>query len=140
MFASAVAELNRAASDGASQRDHWEAAARAGDEAAIAKLTMPEYPECADYLWRWALELHGRSGVGMSGLVPLTYETVAAWAKLRGVWPTPAEVTALLAIDGALSLGPEKKGEATAVAAEPKPQRPWPTRKPGVVPVFVKDD
>ena len=141
MLASHVAELNRAAPDGTPQRDHWEASARGGNEAAIARLTPPEYPDCVEYLWRWVLELHGRSGIGMSGLAPLTYEAIAAWAALRGVRPTPAEVGALLAIDTALSASSsaERGAEATAADEEVKPQRPWPKRKPGVVPVFVKE-
>jgi len=142
MLASHVAELNRAAPDGTPQRDHWEASARGGNEAAIARLTPPEYPDCVEYLWRWALELHGRSGIGMSGLAPLTYEAIAAWAVLRNVRLTPSEVAALLAIDTALSASSveKKKTEATAADAEPPPQREWPKRKPGVVPVFVKDE
>lgn len=142
MLASHVAELNRAAPDGTPQRDHWEAAACAGGAGAavaLERLTPPEYPECVEYLWRWALELHGRSGVGMSGLAPLTYEAVAAWAALRGVRPTPAEVGALLAIDAALS-APAGPREASRAEGEPAPQRAWPTRKPGVEPVLVRED
>ncbi|MFH1603815.1 MAG: hypothetical protein ABIH03_07905 [Pseudomonadota bacterium] len=137
MYASHVAELGRLAVDGTPQRDHWEAAARAGNADAALKLTPPDYPDCVGYLWEWVLELHGRSGVTMAGLAPLTYETVAAWAKLRGVRPTPEEVAALLVLDAELCAGsaPERK----KAQEEPKAQRPWPTRKPGVTPVFVKD-
>lgn len=141
MFASHVVELNRAAPDGSKQRDHWEAGAAAGNADALAKLTAPEYADCVDYLWKWALELHGRSGVGMSGLAPLTYEAIMAWAALRGVQPTPSEVKALIDITDALNAGSgERKSETTAAAAEPAPQRPWPERKPGVVPVLVRED
>ena len=141
MFASHVVELNRAAPDGSKQRDHWEAGAAVGNVDALAKLTAPEYPDCVDYLWKWALELHGRSGVGMSGLAPLTYEAIKAWAVLRGMRLTPSEVKALIDIDTALCAGAgEKKTEAAAADTAPAPQRAWPTRKPGVEPVLVRED
>ena len=141
MFASHVVELNRVAPDGSKQRDHWEAGAVAGNADALAKLTAPEYPDCVDYLWKWALELHGRSGVSMSGLAPLTYEAITAWAVLRKVWLTPSEVKALIDIDTALCAGAgEKKAEVAAADAEPTPQRAWPTRKPGVEPVLVRSE
>ena len=141
MFASHVVELNRAGPDGSPQRAHWEEGARVGNAAALAHLTPPEYPDCMQYLWDWALELHGRSGVGMGGLAPLTYEAIMAWAVLRRVRLTPAEVAALITIDTVLCSGSgEKKPEATAATEEPAPQRAWPERKPGVVPVLVRED
>lgn len=138
MFASHVVELSRPTKDGATQRDHWEAAARGGSEAALARLTAPEYPDCVQYLWDWVMELHGRSGVGMSGPAPLSYEAIEAWSRLRGTSPTAQEVLALISLDRALMAGgeAEKKSEPEA---EPPEQRKWPTRKPGVEPVFIKD-
>jgi len=61
------------------------------------------------YLWEWVRALHGRSGVGPAGLAPLSYETVAAWARLSGERPRPFEVEALMDLDAVLlSPGPEK--------------------------------
>ena len=56
-------------------------------------------PEALEYLSDWLTELHGRSGVGMGGVVPLTYDTVYHWAVLTGRWPRPYEVAALLTLD-----------------------------------------
>jgi len=133
-----MAELNHRQPDGTTQGDHWEEDARSGSGAAIERLTPPDFPDCVNYLWSWAMELHGRSGVGMSGLVPLTYEAILAWSALRGIRPTPSEVHALIAIDSALlSGGSEKKSNTTEAGSEPEPQPSWPERKPGVVPQFV---
>lgn len=38
----------------------------------------------------------------MSGIIPLTYSTIADWAQLTGVRPTPGEIEALLVLDGVL--------------------------------------
>ena len=133
-----MAELNHRLPDGTTQGDHWEEDARSGSGAAIKRLTPPEFPDAVSYLWLWAMELHGRSGIGMSGLAPLTYEAIIAWSKLRSVLPTPSEVAALIAIDSALlSGGTEKKSNTTEAGSEPEPQPSWPERKPGVVPQFV---
>lgn len=141
MFASHVVELNRAASDGARQQDHWEAAARTGSAAAIEHLTAPDYPDCVQYLWTWVIELHGHSGVGMNGLAPLTYESIMSWAVLKGVQPTPYEVEALLSLDATLRAGKEEKTDETPEPGEgPNEASRWPKRKPGVVPRFVKEE
>ena len=96
--------------EGASNRAHWEAAARKGNEDAIRKLHGPEFPESLDYLWNWALQLYGRSGMSMAGLLPLSYTTIAAWAELTEQWPTPREVRALIQLDGEMiaTTRPEK--------------------------------
>jgi hypothetical protein len=140
VFASHVVELNRAASDGVRQQDHWEAAAARGNEAAIERLTPPDYPDCVQYLWGWAIELHGRSGVGMNGLAPLTYEAIMSWAVLKSKRPTPFEVDALMILDATLRTASGKDKEETRQESdEPLEERPWPTRKPGVEPQFVKE-
>jgi len=96
------AEMRRKAGDGAEARAHLEASARKGNPDAIAKLSGPGFPEEMEYLWRWALELHGRSGAGMAGAAPLAFSTVMDWARLTGNDPDPLEVEALIAVDAAL--------------------------------------
>lgn len=56
-------------------------------------------PEALGYLHEWLLELFGRSGVSMDGLAPLTYSTIADWARLTDRRPQPHEVKALLHLD-----------------------------------------
>jgi hypothetical protein len=70
---------------------------------AIAMLEVPECPESLEYLKRWLYALHGRSGEGMNGAVRLTYTTIVDWARLMDVWPTSAEVDALMMLDALLS-------------------------------------
>ena len=104
------AGMRRKADDGAEARAHLEASARRGNPDAIAALNGPEFPEDMEYLWQWALEMHGRSGVGMAGLAPLGFSTIADWCVLTGTTLDPLEVEGLLAVDAALlSAGRESK-------------------------------
>jgi hypothetical protein len=96
--------------DGSTRRAHLEAAARRGHPAAVAALEGPECPDAVSYLRDWLHELHGRSGVGMSGLAPLTYGAIADWARLTGRRPHPYEVRALLTLD-AVMLFPDAGAE-----------------------------
>lgn len=51
----------------------------------------------------WAYELVGRSGAGASGMAPLMYQTIEAWARLTGRdLPEPEEVHALVRLDAAI--------------------------------------
>lgn len=68
---------------------------------------MPPYPRGIAYLYEWARELHGRSGVGMSGLLPLTYATVFHWSQLTKQSPAPHEVLALFELDALMLHPPE---------------------------------
>lgn len=120
------AEANRHV-DGVPQWEYWQHAAQRGNPEAIARLQGPPYPEELDYLWRWAQDLHGRSGIGMAGIEPLTYSTIHSWAELTDQWPEPHEVEALILLD-AVMRNPERPPERKQ-AAEPKPDAPWPDKK-----------
>ena len=69
---------------------------------------MPDYDQSVHYVREWLDALHGRSGVSMNGLSPLTYTTIRDWAALTGAHPTAAEVQALLRLDGILLHPPEE--------------------------------
>jgi hypothetical protein len=72
-------------------------------------LQGPEYPDALDYLLDWLYQVHGRSGIGMNGFAPLSYGTVADWARLRGHTPSSADVEGLMRLDAVLlSAGAEK--------------------------------
>ena len=45
------------------------------------------------------MALHGQSGVGVAGLLPLNYSTIFAWRDLEEIDIQPHEVQALLIID-----------------------------------------
>ena len=122
-YARHQAEGSKRADDGSTMREHWEHAAARGSVAARAKLEAPEFPEQLSYLWSWTLELHGRSGVSMAGLNPLTYQTLDAWARLTGRDPMPHEVEALILLDAALR--PEN-GPKTDTDEPPEPPA-WPS-------------
>lgn len=76
--------------------------ARKGNAHAAAALAEYEIPECVAYLWEWIQQLHGRSGAHMSGLNPVSYATIAAWAALSGEHPSSLEVLALMRLDAVL--------------------------------------
>lgn len=82
-----------------------------GNPEILASLQGPACPEELEYLLQWARELHGRSGVSLAGFVPLTYETIDAWSRLKQVPVTPAEVDALLLIDAVLLTPVEKPAD-----------------------------
>jgi hypothetical protein len=71
----------------------------------VAKLQGSEYPDCIEYMRDWLSELHGRSGVGMSGFNPLTYSTIAHWSRLTETRVESDEVRALILLD-AIMLNP----------------------------------
>jgi hypothetical protein len=121
-YARHYAEGSKRAPDGATMRDHWLAS---GSDVARAKLLAPEFPDELEYLWGWALELHGRSGVSMAGLNPLTFQTIEAWARLTGRSLLPQEVEGLILLDSALRPVEEKKPDPD----EPPVTPPWPTPK-----------
>lgn len=124
-------ELARKGPDGASQRATWELAAQRGNEDARRKLQGPEFPEHMAHIWEWTQELHGRSGMGMAGLAPLSYQTIQAWQALTGVHLSPLEVEALIAVDGAMlnaRLG-EEPGDTQKVATGPVTPA-WPRKGP----------
>jgi hypothetical protein len=113
--------------DGASQLDHWRYAAKRGNKTALAKLQAPPFPEALTYLWVWAMELVGKSGVSTVGINGLTYTTIAHWSELTDQKPTPREVSALMKLDAALR--DVNKPEPEQV--EPAEIEPWPEQKSG---------
>ena len=89
-------------------------------------MKAPEFPEELAYLWDWALELHGRSGVSMAGLNPLTFQTLEAWARLTDRCLLPHEVEGLILLDSALRPVEDKKPEEPE---EPEDIPAWPEPK-----------
>ena len=123
------AELSHRDDKGTEVRLHLEAAAARGNPDAIRKLEGPEFPENLAYLWAWVMELHGRSGVGMAGLAPLSYTTIRDWSELTDQYPDPDEVQGLMALDAVLRAGPS----ATVAKSEPEqvPRKAWPEKAHG---------
>lgn len=110
-------------------REIWEVAARRANPPpeAIEALDVPAFPDCVAYLWRWTIELVGRSGSGMAGAAPLSHEEIRAWAGLTGQHPTPREVGALMKLDRTMrGLGP---GSTEQKKKGPHVDPPWPGKK-----------
>jgi hypothetical protein len=79
------------------------------------------------YLWRWAIELYGRSGLGLGGVAPLSHRELRAWAENTGERPTRREVEALMRIDAALR-GAKVVGAEKREAPKPSQSAAWPKR------------
>lgn len=105
-----------------------ETAAKRGSPTALAELNKEvPYPEELEYLIGWVYALHGRSGVGMAGALPLTYATIEKWAVMMDVGELhPMEVMALIRMDTALLTDTETSTEDPVII--PKTQT-WPKRK-----------
>ena len=73
-----------------------------GIAAAIRELEGPPCPDTLEHLKVWAHELHGRSGVGMGGVAPVSHREIEAWARLTHRQPTALEVEALRVLDAVL--------------------------------------
>lgn len=74
-----------------------------------------------EYLLDWFRELEAFRDVGEMGLKPLA-PMIATWASLMDRCPTPLEVEALIALDGATRF-PESGEEPTETE---KPKRQFP--------------
>lgn len=94
--------LNRRREDGTRERDHWVVLAERGDRKAVARLEPPEVAPAFEYLRTWLYEVHGRSGVGMNGLAPLTWTTLRHWREETGTTVRPDEARALMRLDAIL--------------------------------------
>lgn len=105
-YLSSVVRDNKGNSLG-TNRENLEVAAKAGNPRAKKLLALPPLPDTVSYLWDWAMELHGKSGVSQVGFNPLTYETITHWAHWKGESPEPYEIEALFMLD-AILLNPPK--------------------------------
>jgi hypothetical protein len=113
-----------------SVRQDMERLAARGNARAQAALEGPEMPQEFRYLREWSDALFGRSGVGMSGVAPLSHGTVLAWSLTTGHRPTPAEVEALMLLDTVRRDPSIVKIESTDEKIEKVPAASrWPTRK-----------
>lgn len=57
------------------------------------------------------MELHGRSGVGMSGMNPLTWECLDAWARRTDTLVYPHEAKALMTLDAIMCFPGDPKDD-----------------------------
>lgn len=81
-----------------------------------------------EWLVGWAFRLVGRSGGGMEGLAPLSYQAVEAWARLMDVRLHPWEVDALMELDAAIRC-PDPPADEEQERPKPAEAPAWPTRK-----------
>lgn len=84
---------------------------RAGAQQIREMVAGPRLPKALAYLNDWLDELHGRSGVNMNGLNPLTWECLDAWQRMTCHVVYPHEARALIMLDAILCF-PPKEGES----------------------------
>lgn len=116
--------------DGTTLRAILTARAEKGDPSAFDRLQAPDYPDSLDYLLGWSHELYGRSGVGMDGFAPLTWEALDAWARRTHRNPSPEECRALMQLDSAYRVRDEATETVVTDEAETKVAvvKPWPAK------------
>ena len=112
-YARNEAMLNETDKDGFTTRTHMEGLAARGkaDASVLRDLAGPPFPDCLSYLWDWTQQVHGRSGFSQVGLQPLSYTTIADWARLKDVQPKPHEVEAMIVLDAILCSKPKPEDE-----------------------------
>lgn len=59
------------------------------NEQALVDLEGPPMPEIAGDVWPWWCDLHEHRGQGMSGILPLKYESIVSYFALRGIEFSP---------------------------------------------------
>lgn len=82
-------------------------AAERGSESARLALEGPECPASLLYLLGLAYAVHGRSGVGMSGLAPLSWTTLDAMCRLSALTLDAEDIDGLFVLDSVM-LNPTK--------------------------------
>lgn len=95
--------------DGATFRDHLQAAARQGNEP--EQLKPVECPDCILYLWEWFCGLSGARQMSEFGPGSLSYQEIMAWTNLTGKEIESWEVNALKMIDAVYLKQAYKKGK-----------------------------
>ncbi len=105
-------------SDGATRREHLEAAARQGIRS--ARLDGPELPDQLAYLWGYWREIH--AGRTQNGMAPARASNldILAWEQLTGIRLRRWEYRAVMAIGGAWLRVQSKEQERQRRLAEAK--------------------
>jgi hypothetical protein len=87
----------------------------------------PEFPEEIGYLIAWAYQLVGRSGIGFSGVAPLSFSQIKDWADLMDIGELhPLEIEALLLFDAAITYEQEPAGKEDSILPKQRPKWPSP--------------
>jgi hypothetical protein len=120
-------KLNTPEKDGTTLRAIYEEKARRGQK--VPELEGPLFPSDMQHIYGWNQELFGRSGLGMSGVAPLSYSAIADWSRLTGNNPDPDEVFALFRLDSVMRHPPEEKVEVKTEPDKPRELPAWPEKK-----------
>jgi hypothetical protein len=127
-YAAHEARMSTPDKDGVTLRDIQTERLRKNLPGAKEALEGPGVPQDMEYLYGFATELTGRSGVGMSGANPLSFTTIKDWQGLTGNRLDPDETYALLRLDAVMRHPPEEK--PTEVKPEAKEAvLAWPTKR-----------
>jgi hypothetical protein len=129
LYAAHQSELDTPDKDGVTRRALLTERVRKGIPGAQDVLDSgPQCPADLGYLYGYATELVGRSGVGMNGLAPLSYTTLRDWQALTGIALEPDEVTALMRLDSVIR-NPPKETEVKPEPDTPRELPAWPEKK-----------
>jgi len=87
--------LSTRQADGATKREHLQAAQRALGRA-LPELQGDPLPDAVVYLWRWFIDLNN----ARTAHSPISFSELQAWAQLKRLQLDPLEVEAIKALDG----------------------------------------
>jgi len=83
---------------GSAVSEHVEHLARQGISVPEAEPDV-DLPDLAAHVWEWFCELQLGRPAGMSGVEPIAWEAIDAWARCTDRDPEPWEVTAIKQMD-----------------------------------------
>lgn len=83
-----------------------------------------DIPAVADYVWEWFWSLNSRRGFVESGMLPLSYAEIDAWARRMRISITPEEVEMLTRMDDAMLAASAVEAEDAQERANRKGPRP----------------
>ena len=85
-----------------------------------------EIPDAAIHVWEWFWSLSSRRGFTDSGLQPLAFTEIDAWARRMRIAINPEEIELITAMDDAMLAASAE--EAAALAERQKNKAPKPKR------------
>lgn len=126
--ARAAFALHARQEDGSTLRDTLLERSRrrdAGAEAARAQLSVPPIPVGFGYLLDDFNALHKRRAFGPAGPLPLSWESIDAWARRTGKTPTAWELRVIDLLDDAYFAA-----QSPEAVRAPREHQAWPDKSP----------
>lgn len=83
-----------------------------------------EIPDAGDYIWEWFWSLSGRRGFVDSGMLPLSFTEIDAWARRMRIRVTPDEIEVMTKMDDMMLATHAEEAEIARERAQAQAPRP----------------